>query len=142
MNVELECKAFAENYIAKGRSLEYLKIEQSEDGTLSYQPDWNALEEAGIDDFEHTNDLAEHAEYVTICLRAWLDCAKTKAVPKGYVLMPKEVSQELIEHEMQGKVLPAVVGSYERAVESFKHRYKSMLEKQEEINQKTAFAEV
>lgn len=138
MNVELECKAFAENFIAKGRSLQYLKIEESEDGTLSYQPDWNAIEEAGIDDFEHTNEIAEHAEYVTVCLRVWLECAKTKVFPEGYVLMPKDPSEDLIELEMQGKVLPAVMGSYERAVDNFKTRYKAMLEKQEKINKQTS----
>lgn len=142
MNAELECKAFAENYITNGGSLEYLKLEEYEDGSFSYQADWIAIEEAGIEDFEFTNNITEHAKHVTGRLIAWLECAKAKLIPEGYVLMPKEVNQELIDLEMQGKVLPAVMGSYERAVNNFKVRYKAMLEKQEQINNKAALGKV
>ncbi len=142
MNAELECIAFADNYITNGGSLQYLKLEVYEDGAFSYQTDWNAIEEAGIEDFEFTNNITEHAKHVTGRLITWLECAKAKVIPEGYVLMPKEVNQELIDFEMQGKVLPAVMGSYERAVNNFKVRYKAMLEKQEEINNQAVLEKV
>lgn len=140
MKYELETKAFQKAYLLSGGCLNFLTLVDCDDDIGEYKPDWNRLEKEDVQNDADLSYLITHAKEVTTCLKVWIGYVKFNAIPEGYVLMPKEATQELIEHEMQGKVLPAVMGSYERAVDNFKTRYKAMVEKQEEINKQASLS--
>jgi hypothetical protein len=117
-------KAFEENYKAIGGSLNLLKWDECSDGTGIYQPDYENIDS---DDPVYLEDIKDMAENASSSFALWSQCLKFNAIPDGYVLMPTEPTQELIDQEMEGKVLPAVMGAYERAVDNFKKRYSKMI---------------
>lgn len=124
MNAIFERQAFEKNYIQKGGDISLLVWKQGDDGKGRYDPNWSLI---ANDDPVYKEKISQQAEQVTACLISWLECAKTKMISDGYILMPKEPTQVLIDNEMEGKVLPAVMGSHERAVENFKIRYRKMI---------------
>ena len=36
----------------------------------------------------------QHAEHVRSCLMSWVECAKSKAIPNGWILAPKEPNEK------------------------------------------------
>lgn len=92
---------FEENYVNMGGRMDFLKWSECSDGTGSYQPDWTAIGEADIDEPDFDDQIQEHAEHVTGCLQSWLECAKSKAIPKGYYLMPMQPSLEMLQKAEQ-----------------------------------------
>lgn len=99
MNIDriAEREAFAANYVEMGGRMQFLEWDGCEDGAGTYKPDWAAIAEAGISSFDFDEEIQEHAEHVTGCLMAWLQCAETKAIPEGYVLMPIEPSEKALK---------------------------------------------
>ncbi|MCP0917738.1 hypothetical protein MUB04_14480 [Acinetobacter indicus] len=95
--LEQERPLFEANFIKLGGQLQYLKWEECRDGTGSYQADWDAIQEADIEDTEFDEQIQEHAEHVTGCLHSWVECAKSKAIPDGYFLMPMQPSEEMLK---------------------------------------------
>lgn len=87
---------FEENYLKLGGRLQYLKWDECDDGTGSYQADWDAISKANISDSEFDEQIMEHAEHVTSCLHSWVECAKSKAIPEGWVLVPKEPTEHML----------------------------------------------
>lgn len=120
----LDRKAFEENFIIIGGSLNHLKWDECSDGTGIYQPDFENIES---NDSKYLDSIKVLADNATSSLALWSHCVKLNAIPEGYILMPIEPTQELIDQEMEGKVLPAVMGAYERAVDNFKKRYAKMV---------------
>ena len=88
--LEEERQAFERNFIECGGTLAYLEWNECDDECGTYQPDWETIQEAEIDDHEFDEMIMDRAERTTICLMAWLECAKSKTIPKGYVLVPSE----------------------------------------------------
>lgn len=39
----------------------------------------------------------EHATHVRSCLMSWIECAKSKAIPVGFYLMPMQPSEEMLK---------------------------------------------
>lgn len=99
--IKQERPLFEENYLKNGGKLNFLKWEEfseSNDGTGNYHPNWEEINSTDSDSSYSTYELTEHAKLVTSCLRAWVECAKTKAIPKGYFLMPIQPSKEMLEN--------------------------------------------
>lgn len=86
---------FEANFVKLGGNLDMIKWSECDDGTGTYEPDW--LNIPDNDDPEFGDHIMEHASHVQSCLMAWVECAKSKAIPKGYYLMPLQPSQEMIE---------------------------------------------
>lgn len=129
--IKQERHLFEANYVKNGGDLQFLKWDECDDGAGDYQPDWEKIglvdHKTSFDEHEFGEKIMQHAEHVRSCLMSWAECAKSKAIPDGYVLMPIEPTQNLIDQEMEGKVLPAVMGAYERAVDNFKNRYSKLI---------------
>ncbi|ENU80037.1 hypothetical protein F975_01789 [Acinetobacter sp. ANC 3789] len=83
---EEERQAFERNFVECGGYLDDLVWEECNDGNGTYEPNWSERH------FELGEDEAviEHASHVTALLMSWLECAKSKTIPKGYVLVPSE----------------------------------------------------
>ena len=95
--IKKERPLFEENYIKNGGKLNYLKWDECNDGTGSYQADWEAIEEAGIVDAKFDEQIQLDAEDTTSCLHSWVECAKSKAIPEGHYLMPIQPTEEMVE---------------------------------------------
>lgn len=95
--IKKERPLFEENYIKNGGKLDYLKWDECNDGTGSYQADWEAIEEAGIVDAKFDKQIQLDAEDTTSCLHSWVECAKSKAIPEGHYLMPIQPTEEMVE---------------------------------------------
>lgn len=100
MNNDVERLAFEQNFVKNGGSLALLKWDACDDGAGTYQPDWIAIKESGI----HRDELSEYgdimlqkAERVSICLLSWLECAASKQIPDGFILMPKQATPEMLD---------------------------------------------
>lgn len=96
---------FEENYVKLGGSLQFLKWSECHDGTGSYQPDWEAISKEDINSAKFDEKTQERANTVFLCLLSWIECAKLKAVPKGYYLMPLQPDLEMLneaEKEFEG----------------------------------------
>ena len=87
--IKQERPVFEANYVKNGGDLQFLKWDECDDGTGDYQPDW---EKIGLIDPETSFD--EHAEHVRSCLMSWVECAKSKTIPDGWVLVPKEPNEK------------------------------------------------
>lgn len=93
---KIERPLFEANYIATGGNINFLKWDECSDGTGSYSADWEAINDADIDDSAFDEQIQEHAFHVTGCLHSWVQCAKAKAIPEGFYLMPTQPDQEMI----------------------------------------------
>lgn len=96
MNIDriAEREAFAANYVEMGGRMQFLEWDGCDDGAGTYKPDWAAIVEAGVSSFDFDEEIQAHAEHVTSCLMAWLQCAETKAIPEGWVLAPIEPNEK------------------------------------------------
>lgn len=124
---------FLEKFIERKESVEFLKIEQG-DGGYSFVVDYDA-----IHSYQHPvniDDVEKRAIYANGCFKAWLSCYEMMVL-ENFVLMPLEATQELIDNEMSGKVVPAALSEHARVVNNFKARYREMTEFQSKLNQKT-----
>ena len=75
---------FESNYVSNGGSLQYLKWDECDNGAGSYVVDWEAVDELDAPECDFNDEIMAHAEHVTSCLCAWVQCAKSKAIPAGY----------------------------------------------------------
>lgn len=87
---------FEENYVKLGGSLQFLKWSEYHDGTGCYSPDWEAISKEGINSAKFDENTQERANTVFLCLLSWIECAKLKAIPSGYYLMPLQPDQEML----------------------------------------------
>lgn len=86
IDAEEERQAFERNFVECGGYLDDLVWKECNDGNGTYQPNWSQRHfELGED--EAVIELASH---VTAGLTSWIECAKSKTIPKGYVLVPSE----------------------------------------------------
>ena len=95
--IKQERPLFEANYVKNGGNLQYLKWAECSDGTGSYQADWSAISEADISSPDFDEQIQEHAYHVSGCLHAWVECAKSKAIPVGFYLMPMQPSEEMLK---------------------------------------------
>lgn len=91
---------FEENFISNGGNLEFIKWEKCTNGTGDYQPDWDKISLINHDDTlsEHTfnENIIAHAQHVKSCLMTWVECAKSKEIPKGYYVMPLQPTEDML----------------------------------------------
>lgn len=121
---------FEDNYVKQGGRLQYLKWSECSDGTGSYEVDWESLEKDEITDQQFENHIQEHAEHVNGCLHSWVECAKSKAIPVGYYLMPLQPCIEMLnkaELEFEGFDIPDL---QDRIVFSHQAMIQAMLQKE------------
>ena len=95
--IKQERPLFEENYVKNGGNLQYLKWAECSDGTGSYQADWSAISEADISSPDFDEQIQEYADHVSGCFHAWGECAKSKAIPVGFYLMPMQPSEEMLK---------------------------------------------
>jgi len=112
--IKQERPLFEANYVKNGGDLQYLKWDECDDGAGSYQADWEAISEADIDDPEFDEEIQEHANHVTSCLHSWVECAKSKAIPDGWILAPKE------PNEKQKRTAMFITASNGNAIDAYK----------------------
>ncbi|HCV3190541.1 TPA: hypothetical protein OV554_003693, partial [Acinetobacter baumannii] len=94
--LKIERPLFEANLIEQGSTqLTYLKWNECDDGTGEYGVDWEAAADAGLNS-EMQEYLHEDAPSVTSCLMTWVQCAKAKAIPDGYFLMPSQPNEEML----------------------------------------------
>lgn len=95
--LKIERPLFEANLIEQGSDqLTYLKWNECDDGTGQYGVDWEATTKAGLNS-EMEEHLQEEAVSVTSCLMTWIQCAKAKAIPDGYFLMPSQPNEEMLD---------------------------------------------
>lgn len=104
--IRKERPLFEANYIKNSRKLQFLKWDECDDGAGGYVVDWESIDEESSNDPEFTDDLSELAARVSSCLMAWVECAKEKQIPEGWVLAPIEP----IETQKQAATLVTVSG--------------------------------
>lgn len=99
--LQTERPLFEANYVENGGDLQLLKWDACSDGTGKYQPDWSKLSEINHesteDEIDFDEGVSEHASHVQGCLMAWIECAKSKAIPSGYYLMPIQPCEEMLK---------------------------------------------
>lgn len=92
---------FEANYVKNGGDLHFLKWSETHDGAGDYQPDWEKLAELNHVSFPeenaHIDKVTAHGEHVLSCLMSWVECAKSKAIPDGYYLMPIQPDIEMLK---------------------------------------------
>lgn len=91
--LQRERPLFEANYVQMGGNLKHIKWSECSDGTGLYLADWESLE--GLDS-ETEEAATENAEHLTGCLLSWVACAKSKAIPEGYFLMPSQPCIEML----------------------------------------------
>ena len=103
LDIELlkqERPLFEANYVKNGGNLKLLKWAECLDGTGMYEIDWKQVEqeqhEGEIEESHFVNEVMAQAELVQACLMSWIECAKSKAIPQGYYLMPIQPSEEML----------------------------------------------
>lgn len=115
--IKQERPLFEENYVKNGGDLQFIKWDECSDGEGDYRPDWDKLSQIKHEDsFEETEfnqQILDHAEHVTSCLMSWVECARMKAIPEGWVLAPLEP----IEKQKQAASLVMLSGG--NAIESY-----------------------
>lgn len=95
--LKIERPLFEANLIERGSDqLAYLKWNECDDGTGEYGVDWEATAKAGLNS-EMEEHLLEDAVSVTSSLMTWVQCAKAKAIPDGYFLMPSQLNEEMLD---------------------------------------------
>ena len=96
--IKQERPLFEAHYVKANGDLQFLKWVEYDDGLCVYEPDW---EKIGL--LVHTNssdedkfgeNIMQHAHHVRSCLMSWVECAKSKAIPDGWVLAPKEPTEK------------------------------------------------
>lgn len=92
--IKKERPLFEENYIKNGGNFQFLKWDECDDGTGSYQVDWETIQDSGP---QFDEQIQEFAEHVTSCLNSWIECAKSKAIPYGHYLMPMQPDQDMLD---------------------------------------------
>lgn len=116
---------FEANYVLLGGSLQFLKWEECDNGTGTYQPDWEAISDSNISESNFDEEILEHSNIVDSCLHSWVECAKSKAIPDGWVLAPKEP----IEKQKKAATLVTLSGG--NAIDA----YKTMLNVLDDLTQ-------
>ncbi len=96
--IKQERPLFEAYYVKNGGDLQFLKWEECSDGAGDYQPDWEKIglldHETDYAEHEFGEEITEHAEHVQSCLMSWVVCAKSKAIPDGWILAPKEPNEK------------------------------------------------
>ncbi|ENU92100.1 hypothetical protein F971_01987 [Acinetobacter vivianii] len=96
--IKKERPLFEANYVQKGGDLQYLKWDECDNGSGDYQPNWEEIglidHETSFDEHEFNENIVQHAEHVNSCLMSWVECAKSKAIPDGWILAPKEPNEK------------------------------------------------
>lgn len=122
--VQQERPLFEANYLKNGGDLEFLIWDECDNGAGDYQPNW---EKIGLVD--HENDYAEHefgekmmehAKHVHSCLMSWVECAKSKAAPDGWILAPKE------PNDKQKRTAMFITSTNGNAIDAYKAMLKDL----------------
>lgn len=126
--IKQERPLFEANYIKNGGDLEFLTWDECDSGAGDYQPNWEKIgliaHKNALDENEFDEKIIQHAEHVTSCLMSWVECAKSKAIPDGWLLAPKE------PNEKQQRTAILINNSGGSAIDA----YKMMLADLEETN--------
>lgn len=92
--IKHERPLFEANYTKNGGDLQFLTWDECDDGAGDYQPNWGEIglidHKTALDEHEFGENIMQHASHVRSCLMSWVECAKSKAIPDGWVLAPKE----------------------------------------------------
>ena len=111
-----------------------MNIKELEQFESVYQPSkeitycWGVKKYVQLSTEEDHTDVVDHAND---SLRIW-QAAKTQAVPDGFVVVPKEPTQELLN-----KMQDFFVGAFENGLtggQSIHCAYKALIEAQENLN--------
>lgn len=98
--IKIERPLFEANYVENGGDLQFLKWLETSDGLGGYAPDYDALQiDGGSLDIEEVftiDEVSEHANDVQSRLMTWVECAKSKAIPKGYYVLPIQPTEEML----------------------------------------------
>lgn len=96
--IKQERPLFEAYYVKNGGVLQFLKWDECSDGAGDYQPDWEKIglldHETDYTEHEFGERIMQHAEHVYSCLMSWVECAKSKAIPDGWLLAPKEPNEK------------------------------------------------
>ena len=100
--IKQERSLFEANYVKNGGGdLQFLKWDECDDGVGDYQPDWEKIglvnHKTSYDEHEFGEKITEYAKHVQSCLMSWVECAKSKAIPEGYYLMPIQPCEKMLE---------------------------------------------
>lgn len=99
--IKQERPLFEENYVKNGGDLQFLTWDECDNGAGDYQPNWEKLSlvkhENAYEENVHNDKIMEHATHVRSCLTSWVECAKSKAIPVGFYLMPMQPSEEMLK---------------------------------------------
>lgn len=96
--IKQERPLFEANYIKNGGDLQLLIWDECDDGAGNYQPNWEEIglidHKTSFDEHEFGEKIMQHAEHVHSCFMSWVECAKSKTIPDGWILAPKEPNEK------------------------------------------------
>lgn len=96
--IKQERPLFEANHIYHGGDLKYLKWSECSDGTGTYEVDWEAVDaEFKWSDSDDKDAIIVKASILSDQFHTWVQCAKSKAIPHGYYLMPSQPCEEMLK---------------------------------------------
>lgn len=96
--VKQEQPLFEGDYVKNGGDLQFI-VWVDEVGAYKPNQEKISLIDHGTDCDKHEFEvkIMKHAEHVQSCLMSWVGCAKLKAIPEGYYLMPLQPCEEMLK---------------------------------------------
>jgi len=99
--IQQERPLFEANYIQIGGDLQFLRWGECDDGSGIYQPNWEKIgllkHETEYAQHDFAERIMHHAEHIQSRFMSWVECARSKAIPVGYYLMPIQPSEEMLK---------------------------------------------